>query len=112
MIPVDACAVIWVRADGYDLIPVDAGPDAYRTFRHAQRIAEWQTTTGKDTIGDAIQPVERVGMTDVDRGGIGVEELTDLTERVRPRTYSTLRVAVFRFPHEAHSALSHAEPRR
>ena len=56
MIPVDACAVIWVRADGYDVIPIDASPAAYRTFRHAQQIALWQTTTGTLTIGDALQP--------------------------------------------------------
>lgn len=53
---VDKVGAIWVRADGYDLIPVDAGPDTYRVFRHAQRIAQWQTETGKAAVGEAIRP--------------------------------------------------------
>lgn len=61
MIPVDACAIIWVRADGYDLVPVDAGPAAYRIFRHCQQIAHWQTVTSKEAIGDVIQPIREPG---------------------------------------------------
>jgi recombinational DNA repair protein RecT len=33
---------IWVRADGYDLVPVESGPDVYRVFRYAQQIAQFQ----------------------------------------------------------------------
>jgi len=53
---VDACAAIWVRADGYDLVPVDASPAIYKVFRHAQQIAQWQQVTSKTAIGDVIQP--------------------------------------------------------
>ena len=56
MYAVQKCAAIWVRGDGYDLIPVDTGPDVYRVFRHAQQIARWQTETSKTVIGDAIPP--------------------------------------------------------
>jgi hypothetical protein len=56
MIPTDACAAIWVRADGYDLVPVDAGGAAYKTFRYAQQIAQWQAVTSKEAVGDVIQP--------------------------------------------------------
>jgi hypothetical protein len=56
MYAVQNCAGLWVRGDGYDLIPVDAGPDTYRVFRHAQQIARFQTVTSKTVIGDAIQP--------------------------------------------------------
>jgi hypothetical protein len=56
MIPVDACAAIWVRADGYSVIPVDAGPDTYRVFRHAQQIARFQTVTSKTVIGEELLP--------------------------------------------------------
>jgi hypothetical protein len=53
---VQKVGAIWVRGDGYDLIPVDAGPDTYKVFRHAQQIARFQTTTSKTVIGEAIQP--------------------------------------------------------
>jgi hypothetical protein len=53
---VQKVGAIWVRGDGYDLIPVDAGPDTYKVFRHAQQIARFQTTTSKTVIGEAIHP--------------------------------------------------------
>ena len=58
MIPVDACAAVWVRADGYDLVPLNADPFAYRVFRHAQVIAQWQGKDGPgdQSVGDVIQP--------------------------------------------------------
>lgn len=56
---VDKVGAIWVRADGYDLVPVDASPDTYRVFRHAQQIARWQQVTSKTAIGDVLQPPNR-----------------------------------------------------
>lgn len=49
---VDACAVIHVRADGYDVIEVDAGPEAFRTFLYACQIADFagDNGTGKNMI--------------------------------------------------------------
>lgn len=53
---VDKVGAVWVRADGYDLVPVDASPATYRTFRHAQQIARWQQVTSKAAVGDVLQP--------------------------------------------------------
>ena len=39
MPPVDFCACVWLRADGYDLKPVDAGDDTFLIFRYAQQVA-------------------------------------------------------------------------
>jgi hypothetical protein len=55
MPPVDACAAVHVRGDGYDLIPVTAGPEQHRTFLYAQQIAEW-SKTDRDLIGAAVVP--------------------------------------------------------
>jgi RecB family exonuclease len=55
MPPVDACGAIWVRADGYDLVPVTADANVYRTFRYAQQIAEF-TRTARDLVGDVLTP--------------------------------------------------------
>lgn len=56
MIPVDKVGAIWVRADGYDLIPVDAGPTTYKAFRYAQMVARWQTDGSEGVVGAAIHP--------------------------------------------------------
>jgi hypothetical protein len=52
---VDAAGVIWVRADGYDLVPVQAGPDIYRTFRYVQQVAHF-TRSARDLVGDVLTP--------------------------------------------------------
>ena len=49
-------AIAACKADGYDLVPVDASPATYKVFRHAQQIAQWQQVTSKTAIGDVIQP--------------------------------------------------------
>lgn len=56
MVEVDSCAAIWVRADGYDLVPVKADAEMYRVFRYAQQVAAFQTVTSKQVVGDVIQP--------------------------------------------------------
>jgi len=53
MLEVDRCGAIWVRADGYDLYPIQAGPDEHRTFLYAQQIAHF-ADTGRHLIGDAL----------------------------------------------------------
>lgn len=50
---------IWVRADGYDIVPVEAGEDVYRCFRYAQQIAAFTTTHSKEWVGDTIPPPTR-----------------------------------------------------
>jgi hypothetical protein len=37
---VDAAGVAWIRADGYDLYPYEAGAAQYREFRYIQMVAE------------------------------------------------------------------------
>jgi hypothetical protein len=55
MPPVDGCAAVHVRGDGYDLIPVTAGPEQHRTFLYAQQIAEW-SKNDRDLIGAPVVP--------------------------------------------------------
>lgn len=53
---VDATGVIWIRADGWDLIPVNTGPDVFLSFRHAQLVARFvaRTKNEGDLIGDVL----------------------------------------------------------
>lgn len=51
---IDWCAVLWLRADGYDLVPVDAGPSTFRSFLYAQQVARFMAR--EDVIQDALQP--------------------------------------------------------
>jgi hypothetical protein len=55
MPPVDGCAAIHVRGDGYSLIPVTAEPEQHRTFLYAQQIAQW-SKHDRDLIGAAVVP--------------------------------------------------------
>ena len=53
---VDRVGAIWCRADGYDLIPVEAGADVYRMFQYAQMVARFTTELGKSWVLPALQP--------------------------------------------------------
>jgi hypothetical protein len=53
---VDRTGVIWVRADGYDLVPVDTGPDIYRYFRAAQHVAHFAKHIAPVAVGEALRP--------------------------------------------------------
>lgn len=55
MPPVDDCYAIHVRGDGYSLIPVDAGPDVFRSFLYAQQVAQWSKRSS-DLVGPPVQP--------------------------------------------------------
>lgn len=44
---------VHVTADGYELLPVEAGPEQYEVFLHAQRIAEF-TETSRDLVGEPV----------------------------------------------------------
>lgn len=50
---IDRCGVVWLRADGYDLYPVDAGESTYRLFRYAQQVAGFAHQPKERFIGDA-----------------------------------------------------------
>lgn len=38
---VDWCGVLWVRADGYDVIPFDVTEATHRVFLYAKHVGEW-----------------------------------------------------------------------
>lgn len=52
---VDGTAVIWVRSDGYDLIPVHTDLDVLKEFRHIAVVARAQAGA-KEYVGEALQP--------------------------------------------------------
>jgi hypothetical protein len=51
---VDACGCIWLRADGYDLIPVQADPDVFHVFLYAQQVARFTQQPRDALIGEAL----------------------------------------------------------
>lgn len=54
---VDGCAVIHVRADGYDLVPVDTGKaDIYPYFQYAWCLHKWASEVSQTVIGEALAP--------------------------------------------------------
>lgn len=56
MLPVDRCGVVWLRADGYDLVPVEAGPEMFRAFLYAQEVARWRQIPREDIVREALTP--------------------------------------------------------
>jgi len=55
MVPVNATGVIWVRSDGYDLIPVQSDEQALTAFRHVAVVARTSKLL-PDLVGEAIHP--------------------------------------------------------
>lgn len=55
----DGCAVLWLRADGFDVIPFEAGPEEFRTFLYIQQVARFITTGSKTVKGNALVPPAR-----------------------------------------------------
>ena len=57
---VDQVGVVWVRADGPDLYPVDAGPEAFAVFGAVQQVAEFRQYgewgASDAWIGEALRP--------------------------------------------------------
>lgn len=51
---VDGCAVVWIREDGYDLVPVTADEEVFRFFRHVVEVFRWAEETSKDVIGQPL----------------------------------------------------------
>ena len=52
---VQRTGVVWVRADGYDLVPVEAGEAEFKAFRYVQQVARFRARS-RSLIGDVIQP--------------------------------------------------------
>jgi hypothetical protein len=59
MIPVDGCAVVHLKADGFDLIPMTAGPVQYREFLYIAQVRR-VTDESRDLVGNPIPPPSRV----------------------------------------------------
>jgi hypothetical protein len=55
MLEVDSCGAVHVRADGYDLIPVEAGPEQLQQLRHVQQVARFAKAS-RDLVGDPLPP--------------------------------------------------------
>ena len=53
---VERVGAIWCRADGYDLIPVEADDGVYRMFQYAQMVARFTTELGKQWVGESLRP--------------------------------------------------------
>ena len=56
---VDRCGVIWLRADGYDLIPIQAGPDAFQAFGAVQAVAQFRSEPRENWVGEMLDPPKR-----------------------------------------------------
>lgn len=50
---VDFTGVVWVRADGYDLVPVEAGEAQHRAFLYVQQVAQFMGTS-RELVGEPI----------------------------------------------------------
>jgi hypothetical protein len=57
---VDRVGVVWLRADGYDLIPVVADQTTFRTFRYVQEVSHYTQQPYEAFIGDALTPPKQV----------------------------------------------------
>ena len=57
---VDGCAVVHVRADGYSLVPVDAGQLQHKIFLYCRALWRWQNEFSKTVIGEDIAPPAEV----------------------------------------------------
>lgn len=51
---VDATGVVWLRGDGYDLIPVETSLDLHRVFLYAQQIARFRQEPRETYIREAL----------------------------------------------------------
>lgn len=61
MPPVDWTGVLWLRADGYDLYPFDAGPEQFRSFLYVQQVGQFlaaQKDRDRSAKHDAITPAD------------------------------------------------------
>lgn len=49
---VDRCGVVWLRSDGFDLVPVEVGAEEFRIFLYALGIARWRDN--ENVVGAAL----------------------------------------------------------
>jgi hypothetical protein len=51
---VDSYAAIWVRADGYDVYPIDVTDRDFKTFLYVQQVAWWIDNRQQEVKGESI----------------------------------------------------------
>lgn len=54
---IDEVGVVWLRADGYDIYPFEAGPEVHRQFLYISQVAQ-ASQACRDYKGDALLPPE------------------------------------------------------
>lgn len=54
MRPVQRCAVLWVRPDFWELVPVKSDEAQWRAFCAAQELASWAALRNEDIVGGAL----------------------------------------------------------
>lgn len=52
---VDFTGAVWIREDGYSLVPVEAGPRQFRQFQYVQQVAAFMDEA-RDLVGEPIIP--------------------------------------------------------
>ena len=57
---IEHCAAVWIRADGWDLIPVDTGPDTWTYFQYLAWLYHAEETR-KEWVGVAAGPFADAG---------------------------------------------------
>ncbi len=58
---VQRCGVVWVRSDGYDLIPFEAGRAEHRALLHMAQVMAF-VERARDLRGDALEPSGRTAV--------------------------------------------------
>lgn len=53
MLEVERCGIVWLRSDGYDVAPVEAGPRQFRQFLYVVQIAQF-VDEAPSLIGDLL----------------------------------------------------------
>jgi len=53
---IDVTAAVWLRADGYDVVPVETGEAVFRTFLYVQQVARFSTAPRSEYVLDALPP--------------------------------------------------------
>lgn len=53
---VDGTAVLWLRPDGYSLVPVRTDADVFRSFLYVREVARFQWELSGNVVGRAVRP--------------------------------------------------------
>lgn len=56
MPPIERAAAVWLRGDGYDVVPVDISEATFRVFLYAQQMAAYRAAPREQYVGEALPP--------------------------------------------------------